>query len=648
MLNQFIIELEKRPKIDTLISKFSSLFDWNSLSLCFSNEAFGELLSLIAEGSPACLNVAIQAGVRWTNSVQRMSLRKAICSRGFLTPACLWAHKNLRGGFEPLLKRFDAPEMSFMQILLLSHIDPSISVPFLLENFLQQKETPEELKSLSSQCVLRILSNGVTPDLLRSIQTRYPRIEMLRNWKPKIPCNKMIHKVKPTCGADDFHQLLRSVLDFDELSALTRVLYLTWMFYVPLSKRDYGQLWVNAEDPEYFQLLSGSGIVERTSLGYILTSDISRQRLAKRFLFETYPLAKESIQKSRTAKIKEDRERRVKTTELDRQALEMAPDGIICVDTRKSLYYLNPASEKILQDEPWIQSFLFGDGSFEDSIKKYSKEKILANLKSLKQDTGISVQIFGDRISIESQGKHFDIELGPQVILIRNTTDQNLVNMEIGKLYRHELSAAIDVMGIGIDSAKRAIIQGSSEESIRLLDQVENKRLELFHMLEERIDFIRLHSDSFQIQPFPINLNILVDRCVENYSEAAVNKKVRIRSNHLEGTGIFIAGEERFLKRAIDNLIRNAIKFCAPGGNIMITLESLKNEARLSVEDDGPGIPPNHLGKIFQLGFTTGGSGRGLYLAKKIAQAHRGRLEVKSSLGNGSCFTLILPRASEK
>lgn len=648
MLNQFIIELQKRTKIETIISKFSNLFDSNSLSLCFSNDAFRNLLCLIADGSPAQLNVAIQAGVRWANSVQRMSLRKAICSRGLITPACLWAHKNLRGGFEPLLKRFNEPEMSFMQILLLRHIDPSISVPFLLENFLQQKELPEELKNLSHQCVLTILSNGVTPELLRSIQTRYPRIEILRNWKPKIPYNKAAHKIKPTCGADDFHQLLRSVLDFDELSTLTRVLYLTWMFYVPLSDRDYGKLWLNSEDSDYFQLLSGSGIVERTTLGYMLTSDISRQRLARRFLFETYPLAKESIQRSRSAKIKEERERRVKTSELDRQALEMAPDGIICVDIGKSLYYLNPASEKILHDEPWLQNCLFGDGYFEDSIKKYSKDNILTNLKSLKQNTGISTQIFGNRISIEFQGKHFDIELGPQVILIRNTTDQNLVNREIGKLYRHELSAAIDVMGLGIDSAKRLIIQGSTEESIKILDQVENKRLELFRMLEERIDFIRLHSDSFQIQPHPLNLNILVDRCVENYSEAAANKKVRIGSNHLEGTGIFVGGEERFLRRAIDNLIRNAIKFCKQGGNIFITLESLNNEARFSVEDDGPGIPPNHLGKIFQLGFTTGGSGRGLYLAKKIAQAHRGRLEVKSEVGNGACFTLSLPRNSEK
>ncbi|MFH0959760.1 MAG: PAS domain-containing sensor histidine kinase [Pseudomonadota bacterium] len=648
MLNQFIIELQKRTKIESVISEYSDLFDRSSISPCFSDETLDRLLNLIAECSPTCLNVAIQAGVRWTNSLQRMSLRKAICSRGLITPACLWAHKSLRGSVEPLFKRFDAPEMSFMQILLLRHIDPSVSVPFLLENFLQQKETPEELKNLSHQCVRTILGNGITPDLLRSLQTRFPRIEILRNWKPKIPCDKVGRKIKPTCGADDFQQLVRSVLDFNELSTLTRVLYLTWMFYVPLSDRDYGQLWINSEDLDYFELLSGSGIVERTNLGYMLTSDISRQRLAKRFLFETYPLARESIQRSRSAKIKEDRERRVKSSELDRQALEMSPDGIVCVDNAKSLYYLNPAAEKMLHDERWLQFFLFGDGCFEDSIRQYSKEKIIANIKRLNPDTGISAQIFGDRISIEFQGKHFDIELNSQVILIRNTTDQILVNREIGKLYRHELSAAIDVIGIGIESAKRLISQGCNEESIKILDQIEIKRLDLFHMLEERIDFIRLHSDSFQIQPQPLNLNFLVDRCVENYLEAAANKKLKIWSNHLDGPAFFIGGEEKFLRRAIDNLIRNAIKFCTQGGNITINLAFLDNEVRLSVEDDGPGIPPKHLGKIFQLGFTTGGSGRGLYLAKKIVHAHHGRLEVKSEVGKGTCFALSLPGASEK
>ena len=92
-------------------------------------------------------------------------------------------------------------------------------------------------------------------------------------------------------------------------------------------------------------MLGGSGIIDRSGGGYILTSDLSKRGMAKRFLYETYPLAKESIQKSKTAKIKEERERRVKTTELDRQGLEMSPDGIICIDQPKSLYYMNPAAE---------------------------------------------------------------------------------------------------------------------------------------------------------------------------------------------------------------------------------------------------------------------------------------------------------------
>ncbi len=101
--------------------------------------------------------------------------KKANHSRGFLTPTCLWAYRNLRGGHEPFLKSFEAPEMSFMQILLLRHVDPNASVPFLIENFQQKTDTPEELKDLSRLCISTILNNGITPDLLRSLQTRYPK-----------------------------------------------------------------------------------------------------------------------------------------------------------------------------------------------------------------------------------------------------------------------------------------------------------------------------------------------------------------------------------------------------------------------------------------------------------------------------------------
>ena len=63
--------------------------------------------------------------------------------------------------------------------------------------------------------------------------------------------------------------------------------------------------------------------------------------------------------------------------------------------------------------------------------------------------------------------------------------------------------------------------------------------------------------------------------------------------------------------------------------------------------DSGVGIPPQNLGKIFRLGFTTDGTGRGLYLARRIAVAHGGRIEVTSRPGQGSAFTFRLPLMPE-
>jgi signal transduction histidine kinase len=182
---------------------------------------------------------------------------------------------------------------------------------------------------------------------------------------------------------------------------------------------------------------------------------------------------------------------------------------------------------------------------------------------------------------------------------------------------------------------------------MEFLEQVEAKRVELFSMLEERIDFIRLHSDSFHIRPSTVNLNLVVDKCVTDYRDAAATKGMTVKSNHLHTSGIQVMGEERFLVRALDNILRNAVKFSRKGKEIKVSIGEANFEAFVRVEDSGPGIPPENLGKIFQLGFTTDGTGRGLYLARRIAAAHGGRIDVKSKVGNWATFTLWLPLLTE-
>jgi signal transduction histidine kinase len=397
----------------------------------------------------------------------------------------------------------------------------------------------------------------------------------------------------------------------------------------------------------FFQRLKLAGIVEHQDGGLLLSTEAAKQTMVKTFLYESYPVAKESVNRHCTERLREERERRVRNSELDRQALEMVPDGIICVDRTGLLYYMNPAAESILDENRHLRERLFGSQSLEEALRRYCRDGVLSRIAASMRDDPDSTAIFGDRIAITSGAKRFEVELGQQVVLIRDTTDQFLIDQEIGKLYRHELKAALDVMGVGIDSAKELLKQSRGEQALEVLEQAEKKRGELLTMLEERMDFIRLHSDAFQIHATLVNLNLVVDRCVNNYREAALTRGIKIRSNHLHALAVMVRGEERYLVRALDNIVRNAVKFSQKDSEISVLVGTETMEAFVRVHDSGPGIPPENLGKIFQLGFTTGGTGRGLYLARRIAAAHGGTIEVKSNPGSGATFALRLPLAPE-
>ena len=102
---------------------------------------------------------------------------------------------------------------------------------------------------------------------------------------------------------------------------------------------------------------------------------------------------------------------------------------------------------------------------------------------------------------------------------------------------------------------------------------------------------------------------------------------------------------------AVSNLITNAICHQTPGGSAKVRVFTLENQAVLEISDTGPGIPAEHLPRLFDRfyrvdparGSGGGHAGLGLAIAKSIADSHQGTIEVRSVLGEGSCFTLALP-----
>jgi len=644
MLIHFIRELEQRSPISSLLVQCYQLFQKDrSGSLTFSPEAFSALLSFLVKGPHSLQHIAVQAGVKWSSSTQKIALRNAIHERGFLTPACLWVYCRARGNQDVLFGEFSSPEMCFMQIILLKDVEVTKSVPFLIQRFLNKTNVSRELKTAAKECLLNAFHKGMTPDQIRQLCSRYPGLEELCHWKPLLSNRGEASLGDRQVQSSDFHQLVRSLRSIEELSSLTRTVYLVSQFYVPLNMKEWNTILLTSLDCFYFGKLVPTGLVEPVDGGYMLSSQPAKRGLVNKFLYESYGMARDTIQRAQEAKVKEEHRKRVRRSELDRQALEMLPDGIVCVDKAGSLYYMNPAAERMLVENGCLKENLLGEGSLEKNLRNYSKERVMTRLNAKAREGVESLQLFGNHVIVKNGVKCFDVTLGVQVILIRDTTDQHLIDQEIGHLYRHELKAALEVMEVGLDTAKQLLRSGRMSEGLEFLEQVQNKRCELCSMLEERIDFIRLHSDSFAIRPQNINLNLIVEKCVSNYRDSALKKHVTIISNHMDVEPIHVHGEERFLKKALDNMLRNAVKFCNADTQIHINLDKNGDEAIIKVQDSSPGIPPEHLPKIFQLGFTSGGSGRGLYMAKRIASAHGGRIEVSSTLNKGSVFTLRLP-----
>ena len=118
-------------------------------------------------------------------------------------------------------------------------------------------------------------------------------------------------------------------------------------------------------------------------------------------------------------------------------------------------------------------------------------------------------------------------------------------------------------------------------------------------------------------------------------------------------TPVRVLGEEEAIRQALSNLVDNAVKYSSVGGRVVVRLQADNGRAVLEVEDQGPGIAPEHLDRIFERFYRVdrarsrelGGTGLGLAIVKNVARRHGGGVEVESERGRGSTFRFWLPIA---
>jgi two-component system phosphate regulon sensor histidine kinase PhoR len=118
---------------------------------------------------------------------------------------------------------------------------------------------------------------------------------------------------------------------------------------------------------------------------------------------------------------------------------------------------------------------------------------------------------------------------------------------------------------------------------------------------------------------------------------------------------VMVMADADAMNQVFGNLIENALKYGKSGKRIRVGAKSLEQEVEFCVQDFGPGIPYEHLDRIFERFYRvdkarsreSGGTGLGLAIVKHIIQAHGGNIRAESELGSGSSFYFTLPLAAE-
>lgn len=224
-------------------------------------------------------------------------------------------------------------------------------------------------------------------------------------------------------------------------------------------------------------------------------------------------------------------------------------------------------------------------------------------------------------------------------------TRERLVQEEklaaIGRLasaVAHEIRNPVAIISSAMEAAKSANLSAAEREDMSSIALTEAKRLERlttdFLSYAQPGDLLRSEVDVFT----------LVGYIASIAKAQALGKRVSICLNMKDGCRL--QGNEDQLQQALLNLMRNAIEASPDGGVVSVRCDPYGEYVRIEVENQGMVIPAHILPKIFEPFFTarSGGTGLGLPIAKKIAEAHDGTLTLDQNVEGHIVFTLLLPQ----
>jgi PAS domain S-box-containing protein len=376
--------------------------------------------------------------------------------------------------------------------------------------------------------------------------------------------------------------------------------------------------------------------------------------------FLAYYISKAIAQRETYARQLEERE------DWFRSTLTSLGDAVIATDGLGHVTFLNPMAEKLMGRPLSIARGKYIEDVFpifnettlqpvDNPVKKVMQHGFiigLANHTVLLNTDGTYIPIEDSAAPIrDGRGKVVgvvmvfrDATLERKSQEVLRKTEKLAAAARLAATVAHEINNPLEAIGNLIYISK--LTEGLPEAAFTNLSLAEDELSRVSHITRQTLGFYRESK-----QPNEVDLPILVESVLNIYSNKFRTKNITIVRDFHDCPPIqALSGE---LKQAVANLISNAADAVPHGGTICVRIDCHEDAesktVRVIIEDDGPGIAPEHRDHIFEPFFTTKkdvGTGLGLWVTKEIIERHSGTLEVRSIHDtdlSGTAFSISLP-----
>ena len=206
----------------------------------------------------------------------------------------------------------------------------------------------------------------------------------------------------------------------------------------------------------------------------------------------------------------------------------------------------------------------------------------------------------------------------------------------------HELRTPLTAIRGHVAALREGVLEDEQAQE-RSLEVVAEEALRLERLVGDVLDLAKLDARRFALLREEVDMRALCERAYARFAE-----EVRARGIEYElqlGEGAVLVTDGDRVLQIVSNLIANALRWTPEGGRVDLGLNAQNGEVQVAVTDTGPGVEPDAVERIFRPFWSGdgGGTGLGLTIARELALALGGRLELESEPGRGSRFVLVLP-----